>query len=59
MSDLVADLWEVVDAIDVDRLHLFGESLGGTIVLAAASENSKRTVSVNMSNATFRGKGGR
>ena len=61
MAELVSDLWQVADAAgegtDTGPIHLFGESFGGTIVLAAALARPERTASVTISNASFRGHG--
>jgi len=57
MEELVADLWEVVDRCDSPRVHLVGESMGGTVMLAAAIDQPDRVASVAISNATFRGNG--
>lgn len=61
MEELVEDLWQVADAAgqgtDTGPIHLFGESFGGTIVLAAALAQPARTASVTISNASFRGHG--
>lgn len=55
MDALVADLWEVADAVSAKRVHLVGESMGGTIALAAAAQEPERTLSVHMLNATYIG----
>jgi pimeloyl-ACP methyl ester carboxylesterase len=57
MAELVADLWAVADLASSDRVHLVGESMGGTIALAAACERPDRVASVHISNASFKGKG--
>lgn len=57
MAELVNDLWDVADCTGVDRVHLVGESFGGTIVLAAAIAYPERVASVSISNATFKGEG--
>ncbi|MGF7159115.1 pimeloyl-ACP methyl ester carboxylesterase [Rhodoligotrophos appendicifer] len=57
MDEMVADLWEVADGAGVERVHLMGESMGGTIVLAAAVARPERVASVSISNASFKGKG--
>lgn len=57
MAELVKDLWEVADAAGADRVHLMGESFGGTIALAAAVTCPERVASVTLSNATFKGQG--
>ncbi len=57
MEEMVNDLWEVADACSSDRVHLVGESFGGTIALAAAAARPKRVASVTISNGTFKGAG--
>jgi pimeloyl-ACP methyl ester carboxylesterase len=57
MAELVDDLWDVADAAGVTRVHLVGESMGGTIALAAAIARPERAASVTISNGTFRGAG--
>jgi pimeloyl-ACP methyl ester carboxylesterase len=58
MSDLVADLWDMADQTGSARVHLVGESMGGTVVLAAAAARPARIASVTVLNATFKGDGG-
>jgi len=57
MADLVADLIGLLDAQGMARAHLVGESVGGTVVLAAAIQHPDRVASVTMSNAGYRGAG--
>ncbi|MEO3388078.1 alpha/beta hydrolase [Mesorhizobium sp. CAU 1741] len=57
MDELTGDLWSVADAAGAARVHLVGESMGGTIVLAAAIAQPDRVASVTISNASFKGKG--
>lgn len=57
MDELIADLWSVADAAGAGRVHLMGESMGGTIVLAAALARPERVASVSISNASYKGKG--
>jgi pimeloyl-ACP methyl ester carboxylesterase len=57
LQAMVSDVWEVADAFGSQAVHLMGESVGGTIVLAAALERPDRVASVSMSNASFRGRG--
>ena len=57
MDELVDDVWAVADLAEQERVHLVGESMGGTIVLAAACARPERVASVHISNASFKGKG--
>lgn len=57
MAEMVEDLWEVADAAGPGKVHLMGESMGGTIVLAAALARPERVASVSISNASYKGKG--
>ncbi|MEW6124313.1 MAG: alpha/beta hydrolase [Pseudomonadota bacterium] len=57
MAEMVDDLWDVVDQAGTGKVHLMGESMGGTIVLAAALARPERVASVSISNASFKGKG--
>jgi pimeloyl-ACP methyl ester carboxylesterase len=57
IQGLVRDLWEVADVAGCGRVHLVGESLGGSVVLAATLERPERVASVTVSNATHRGQG--
>jgi pimeloyl-ACP methyl ester carboxylesterase len=57
MADLVADLIALLDAQGIAQAHLVGESVGGTVVLAAAISHPDRVASVTMSNAGYRGGG--
>lgn len=57
MDELTADLWSVADSAGAGRVHLVGESMGGTIVLAAAIAQPDRVASVTISNSSFKGKG--
>jgi pimeloyl-ACP methyl ester carboxylesterase len=54
---MLRDLWGVADAAGAERIHLVGESFGGTIVLAAAAQRPERVVSVSISNASYKGAG--
>ncbi len=54
---LSADFWEVAAQADSARFHLMGESVGGTIALAAALDEPGRVASLTLSNASFRGRG--
>ena len=57
MDQLVDDLFAVVDLAGEDKVHVLGESLGGTVALAAALARPERVLSVTASNATHRGTG--
>jgi pimeloyl-ACP methyl ester carboxylesterase len=57
MDELVADLIEVVAMAGPQPAHLVGESLGGTVVLAAAARHPDRIASATVSNTAFRGAG--
>ncbi len=52
---LVDDLLKVADAAGVERFHLVGESIGGTVALACALAHPKRLLSLTLSNAAARG----
>jgi pimeloyl-ACP methyl ester carboxylesterase len=54
---MVKDLWDVADTAGGGKVHLVGESIGGTIALAAAAARPERVASVTISNATFKGAG--
>ncbi len=57
MDELVDDLLEVVATAGANKVHLVGELIGGTIVLAAALKAPERFASVSISNASHRGTG--
>jgi pimeloyl-ACP methyl ester carboxylesterase len=57
MEELVGDLMLVAEYAGAPRVHLVGESLGGTVALAAALKHPDRIASVTVSNATHRGTG--
>jgi pimeloyl-ACP methyl ester carboxylesterase len=57
MDELVADLMLITEFAGAPRMHLVGESLGGTVALAAALKHPERVASVTVSNATHRGTG--
>ncbi len=55
LGELIDDLLDV--AGDEKRVHLVGESAGGTIALAAALRHPERVASVTVCNAAFVGRG--
>lgn len=56
MEEMIADVGEVAEAaFGAERVHLMGESIGGTIALAAALAQPARFTSVAMSNAAIKG----
>jgi len=57
IAELVDDLFDVADQVAKGPVHLVGESLGGTVVLAAALARPERVASVAISNATYQGQG--
>ena len=56
-EELIDDLFDVADAVTKGPVHLVGESLGGTVVLAAALARPDKVASVAISNATYQGQG--
>jgi 3-oxoadipate enol-lactonase len=57
MRELIDDLLEVVDIAGPGLVHVVGESMGGTIALAAALAHPHRFASVTISNAGYKGQG--
>lgn len=55
LDSLVADLGAVVDAAEVQTVHLVGESIGGTIALAYAARQPDRVATLTVSNGAHRG----
>ena len=56
MAELIGDLLEVSEtAFGTQPVHVMGESIGGTIALAASLEHPLRFASVAMSNAAIKG----
>jgi pimeloyl-ACP methyl ester carboxylesterase len=56
MSELIADLLEVAEtAFGAEPVHVMGESIGGTVALAAALQHPARFASIAMSNAAIKG----
>lgn len=52
---LVEDLFAVADAAGLARFHLVGESIGGTVALAAALARPERIASLTVSNGAHLG----
>jgi pimeloyl-ACP methyl ester carboxylesterase len=52
---LVDDLFAVADAAGLDRFHLVGESIGGTVALAAALARPARIATLTVSNGAHLG----
>lgn len=57
LEEMAEDVWQVADAATAGKVHLVGESIGGTFVLAAAIQAPDRVASVTLSNATYKGAG--
>ncbi len=57
LDELVADLMEIAALAGARPVHLVGESLGGTVVLAAAARHADRVASATVSNTAFKGMG--
>lgn len=57
MRELIDDVLDVADVAGPEPVHLVGESMGGTIALAAAIERPDRFASVTISNAGYKGQG--
>jgi 3-oxoadipate enol-lactonase len=57
MDEMVRDLWDVADTTGAARVHLIGESFGGTVALAATVAHPERVASVTISNGSFKGAG--
>jgi pimeloyl-ACP methyl ester carboxylesterase len=55
IENLLQDLWAVADAGGVKRFHIVGESMGGTLAMAAAIENPERIATVTVSNGAHLG----
>lgn len=55
LARLRDDLFAVADAAGAERFHLVGESIGGTIALAAASEQPARLLTLTVSNGAHVG----
>lgn len=46
LSDMAADAWGLLDALDIQRAHLVGASMGGMIVQAMAIQHPERVLSL-------------
>lgn len=57
MRELIDDLLEVADIAGHGPVHVVGESMGGTVALAAAIAHPHRFASVTISNAGYKGQG--
>lgn len=55
LDRMVDDLFAVADAAGLQRFHLVGESIGGTIALAAAIARPERLATVTVSNGAHLG----
>ena len=56
MPELIADLLDVAEtAFGTGPVHVMGESIGGTIALAAGLRHASRFASIAMSNAAIKG----
>ena len=55
VASLVRDAFAVADAAGVERFHMVGESMGGTLAMACALEAPSRVASVTVSNGAHLG----
>jgi pimeloyl-ACP methyl ester carboxylesterase len=55
LDRMIGDLFAVADAAGFDRFHLVGESLGGTVALAAAIARPDRVATLTVSNGAHLG----
>ncbi|WP_170920885.1 alpha/beta fold hydrolase [Enhydrobacter aerosaccus] len=55
LESLIDDLFAVADAAGLDRFHLVGESMGGTVALAATLARPDRIASLTVSNGAHLG----
>jgi pimeloyl-ACP methyl ester carboxylesterase len=55
LDNMVEDLFAVVDAAGLRRFHLVGESIGGTVALAAAIARQERIATLTVSNGAHLG----
>ncbi len=57
LQELIDDLLEMIAATGAEQVHLVGESMGGTVSLAAALRAPDRVASVTVTNTAHRGAG--
>ncbi len=57
LDAFVEDLYEVADVMGEGPVHLVGESIGGTVALAAALKHPERVASLTVSNTAYKGAG--
>lgn len=55
LEQMVEDLFAVADAAGLSRFHLVGESIGGTVALAAALAEPRRIATLTISNGAHLG----
>jgi pimeloyl-ACP methyl ester carboxylesterase len=55
LEQMVEDLFAVADAAGLPRFHLVGESIGGTVALAAALADPQRIATLTVSNGAHLG----
>jgi pimeloyl-ACP methyl ester carboxylesterase len=55
LEQMVGDLFAVADAAGLPRFHLVGESIGGTVALAAALARPQRIATLTVSNGAHLG----
>jgi pimeloyl-ACP methyl ester carboxylesterase len=55
LEQMVDDLFVIADAAGVQRFHLVGESIGGTVALAAALARPQRIATLTVSNGAHLG----
>lgn len=46
IAELAADLWAFLDALELERVHLVGHSLGSAVIMQAALEEADRIASL-------------
>ena len=55
LEQMVEDMYAVADAVGLMRFHLVGESIGGTVALAAAIARPERIATLTVSNGAHLG----
>jgi pimeloyl-ACP methyl ester carboxylesterase len=55
VANLVKDIFAVADEVQAQRFHIVGESMGGTLAMAAALEHPQRVATVTVSNGAHLG----